>query len=101
MGVRFTPQAGTDLEEIGDYIALANPVRARGFVVELRKQCEKISRNPRGYRARPELAEDLHSCVFRRYVILYQTDGVNVLIVRLLHEAMDIPRHFRVQEDTP
>lgn len=101
MGVRFTPLAGADLEEIGDYIARANPARARSFVLELRKQCEKISRNPLGYRARPELAEGLHSCVFRHYVILYRTDGMNVLIVRLLHEAMDIPRKFLVQEEAP
>jgi toxin ParE1/3/4 len=101
MGLRFTPLAVSDLEEIGDYIAQDNPARAHSFVMELRRQCEKIHRNPLGYRARPELAEGLRSCAFRHYVILFRPEGANVLIVRMLHGAMDIPVRFVAQEDAP
>ena len=99
MGVRFTPLAVSDLEEIGDYIARDNPARAESFVIELRKQCEKIARNPLGYRARNEIAEGLRSCAFRHYLILFRMQGDEVLIVRMLHGAMDIPRKFVVQEE--
>ena len=51
-----------DLEEIGDYIAQDNPVRAGTFVAELRAHCEKICLNPAGYRRRPELSDDFRSC---------------------------------------
>jgi len=42
MQLLITPLAAFDLEEIGDYIAQDNPVRAGTFVTELRAHCEKI-----------------------------------------------------------
>ena len=48
MQLLITPLAAVDLEEIGDYIAKVNPVRAETFVAELRAHCEKICFNPAG-----------------------------------------------------
>ena len=62
MQLLITPLAAFDLEEIGDYIAQDNPMRAVSFVTDLRAQCEKICLNPAGYRRRPELSDDLRSC---------------------------------------
>jgi toxin ParE1/3/4 len=53
MQLLITPLAAFDLEEIGDYIAQDNPVRAGTFVAELRVHCERICLNPAGYRRRP------------------------------------------------
>eukprot|EP01032_Pedospumella_encystans_P034636 gene34636-39161_t len=61
--------AARDLEEIGDYIAQANPIRAGSFVAELRAHCQKICFNPAGYRQRPELSDNLRSCAHGNYVI--------------------------------
>lgn len=66
MQLLITPLAAFDLEEIGDYIAQNNPVRAGGFVAELRAHCEKTCLNPAGYRRRPELSDDLRSCAHAR-----------------------------------
>jgi toxin ParE1/3/4 len=66
MQLLITPLAAFDLEEIGDYIAQDNPVRAGSFVAELRVHCEKICLNPAGYRLRPELSDDLRSCAHAR-----------------------------------
>ena len=46
MRLLITPLAAHDLEEIGDYIARDNPIRAASFIAELRAQCEKICLNP-------------------------------------------------------
>eukprot|EP01034_Spumella_vulgaris_P023548 gene23548-29775_t len=73
--------AARDLEEIGDYIAQANPIRAGSFVAELRAHCQKICFNPAGYRQRPELSDNLRSCAHGNYVT----------IIRILHGARDIP----------
>jgi toxin ParE1/3/4 len=35
MQLLITPMAARDLEEIGDYIAQANPIRAGSFMAEL------------------------------------------------------------------
>jgi plasmid stabilization system protein ParE len=51
--VRFTVQAERDLEEIGDYIAAANPSRALAFVQAIRDHCERIAAAPSGYPAHP------------------------------------------------
>jgi len=55
MRVRYSRYIETDLEEIAEYIARDNPVRALSFVQELRAEMSRIARNPRAYRVRPEL----------------------------------------------
>ena len=102
MGVLFTPLAETDLEDIGDYIAQDNPARALSFIQEIRAQCQKIGKSPLAYRARPELGDEIRSCPFGHYMILYCPQAPDVLIVRVLHGAMDLmdlPRHMG-DEDT-
>ena len=91
MQLLIRPLAAYDLEEIGDYIAQDNPVRAGSFVAELRAQCEKICLNPAGYRRRPELSDDLRSCAHDNYVIFFESTTEQVTIARILHGARDIP----------
>jgi toxin ParE1/3/4 len=91
MRLLITPLAAVDPEEIGDYIAQDNPVRAGTFVVELRAHCEKICLNPAGYRRRPELSDELRSCAHGNYVIFFESNTEQVSIIRILHGARDIP----------
>jgi len=91
MPVIFTVQAEQDLEEIGDYIAIDNPSRAVSFVREIREHCAKISSSPLAYTLRPDLGERMRSCSHGRYVILFQSSDTEVLIVRVLHGARDLP----------
>ena len=90
MQLLITPLAACDLEEIGDFIAQDNPVRAQSFVAELRAHCEKICLNPAGYRRRPELSDDLRSCTHGKHVIFFEYTTEQVTIVRILHGARDI-----------
>lgn len=94
MRVVFLPNAVTDLEGIGDYIARDNPRRARSFVTDLRRQCAMIGTNPMGYRARSELADGIRSCTYGNYVIFFKVELETLLIVRILHGAMDIDSRF-------
>jgi toxin ParE1/3/4 len=91
MQLMITPLAAQDLEEIGDYIAQDNPMRAWSFISQLRAHCEKICLNPAGYRRRPELSEDLRSCAHGNYVIFFESTTVEVTIIRILNGARDIP----------
>jgi toxin ParE1/3/4 len=90
MRLLITPLAACDLEEIGDYIAQDNPIRAVTFVAELRAHCEKICLNPSGYRRRPELSDDFRSCAHGNYMIFFEFTTEQVTIVRILHSARDI-----------
>ena len=94
MAIRFTPLASSDLEAIGDYIAQDNPDRAYSFVLEIRNQCRKIASAPSTYKCRPEFGESIRSCAFGRYVIFYKAEDEGVLIIRILHGAMDIAAHI-------
>lgn len=94
MRLIFLPQAETDLEAIGDYIARDNPGRALSFVRELRAQCRKIAKAPKAYRPRPELGPGLRSCPYGNYLVLFFEEPGLVRIVRVLHGAMDVEARF-------
>jgi len=47
--VVLSNQAEVDLEEIGDYIAADNPVRAVSFVREVRDHFQQIAKAPLAY----------------------------------------------------
>jgi toxin ParE1/3/4 len=61
MRLAFSQQAEIDLEDIGDYIARDNPLRALSFVRELREQCRRIAETPLAFPARSELGKGLRS----------------------------------------
>lgn len=94
MRVYFTPQAESDLEEIGDYIALDNPNRAVSFVQEMRQHCERIADGPTRYVARPDLGETIRICVHGNYLIVFEPSGDGAIILRVLHGARNLPEIF-------
>lgn len=96
MLLSITPLAAQDLEEIGDYIAQDNPLRAVEFLTELQSHCETILRNPEGYRLRQELSKTMRSCSHGNYVIFYESDQRGVSIVRILHGGRELPKIFDV-----
>ncbi len=90
MRLQLSPLAQTDLEDIGDYIALDSPANALRFIQGLRAQCKKITLSPLAYIARPELGEGLRSCSHGRYMIFFHADSDFVRIERILHSGRDI-----------
>lgn len=84
------PRALADIAEIWDYIADDNEERADSFVVSLDGKFQTLAKNPRLGRQRDELAENLRSWPFGRYVIFYVPLKDGVEIVRVLHGARDI-----------
>jgi toxin ParE1/3/4 len=90
MALLFSRRAVRDLEDIGDYIAQASPQRARSFVAELRRQCEKIAQAPLSYPARADLSPGLRVCPHGRYLILYRIEATGIRVLRIAHSARDI-----------
>lgn len=88
--VALSNEAELDLEDIGDYIALDSPLRAIGFIADLRAACMRIGLAPSATIARPELAENLRCRPFGRYLIFLRVEAERVLIVRVLHGARDV-----------
>ena len=90
MKVLLTTEAEGDLERIGDYIALDNPRRALSFVLELRDSCMSLANLHLAFPLVPRYA---HSGIRRRvhenYLIFYRIEAEHVVIIHVLHGAMD------------
>lgn len=90
----LSPRAAADLEEIADYIARDNPIRAANFVAELEVKCRAVAVSPEFYPARTDLAPGLRMALHGRYLVLYRDlpgEGT-VRIERVLHSARNLPR---------
>jgi toxin ParE1/3/4 len=90
----FSPQSELDLLDIGDYIAQDSKNAARNWVAKLRAQCQKITLNPYGYVARPELKQGIRSAAIGRYIILFSITETTVRIQRVSHGARDLGSIF-------
>jgi len=90
----LSPRAAIDLEEIAEYIARDNPVRAASFVAELEATCRAVAETPELYPARTDLAPGLRMAVHGRYLLLYRDlpDENAVRIERVVHGSRNLPR---------
>ena len=94
MIVRILPDAESDLETIGDFIARDNARRAMSFVAELRNACETIGQFPHAFPLVPRYERTgLRHRVHGNYQIFYRIaerpERVDVL--RVIHGARNYP----------
>lgn len=94
--VMYLPQAESDLEQIGDYIAyeLKEPSTAKAMVIGIRKETEKLVNHP----ARHELYEDtvladngVRRQYYKNYIVFYHISEeimqVEILAIRHMRVA--------------
>ncbi|MEE4199252.1 type II toxin-antitoxin system RelE/ParE family toxin [Erythrobacter sp.] len=83
MNIDYTQDALADIGEIGAYIAEDDTEQARLFVDRLREFIEGIAENPRRFRLRSEWGRNVRAANFRNYLIIFEHDDVNILILRV------------------
>lgn len=90
MIVVITDEAEADLENIGNYIAIDNPVRADTFVQELVERCLQLAEMPHAFALVPRYE---HTGVRRRrhgeYLIFYRVEADSVDVLHILNGAMN------------
>jgi len=88
------PLAAADILDIWDHIAEHSLDQADRWIDKLDEKFGILATQPLMGRAREELAADLRSFPFGRYVIFYMPvqDGHDV--VRVLHSARDVDAAF-------
>jgi toxin ParE1/3/4 len=88
------PLAAADILDIWDHIAEDSLDQADRWIDKLDEKFGILATQPLMGRAREELAADLRSFPFGRYVIFYMPvqDGIDV--VRVLHSARDVEAAF-------
>lgn len=94
MKLRVSPSALEDLQQIDDYtVSKWGAEQADRYLAMLWDTFEQIMQKPERWRSRPELHPDCRICFAGRHAILFRArDGV-LEVARVLHDAMDYPRH--------
>jgi toxin ParE1/3/4 len=81
--VVFTPQAHGDLDDIWLHVAVDNPSAADRIVA----RCQRLADYPQLGPARPEIGLDARTLVDGDHLVLYRVDGVDAVVVRVVHGA--------------
>ena len=96
MEVRLRPRAINDLVEIFDYVSTENPVAAARIVDEIEAFCmSSLSDNPHIGTAKDEIVADIRIFPVAGYRVCYFVRDSHIDVVRILHQARDVPRHLR------
>jgi plasmid stabilization system protein ParE len=89
MRLQFSTESKGDLREIGDYIALDNPIRALTFIGELEECCRALVDMPLRFPQIQKSGVEMRRRVFKGYSIFYVVDGDAVVVARILNDAVD------------
>jgi toxin ParE1/3/4 len=93
--VRRTNRAESDLDEIWLWIAEGSVVAAEEMIGRIEAAENRLGQFPEIGQARPDLADGLRHCPVGPYLVLYRVDPDQILVIRIVHGARDIPRLFR------
>ncbi len=90
MNLLISSDARADLLAIGDFIARDNPDGALEFTDDLLDRCMKLAEQPRAYRLRSEWGGSVRAGRHGAYMILFELDGDELVILRVIHGKRDI-----------
>lgn len=90
MSLRLKAAAEEDLIAITDFIGRDSPSTAAEYIEKLLDRCVAIAENPTIYRVRSEWGDGLRAVPFGGYLIVYDFDGSDVEIIRILSAKRDI-----------
>lgn len=83
-----------DLDDIADYIAQDNPVRAVTFIQDIRAKFFDIRRNPLIHQLRTDIGEEARMAAIGNYAILFRVTGEVVRVERVVYGGRDLPGVF-------
>ncbi len=94
--VRWSLTAGTDLQDIEDFIARDSILHAVTFVDHIVESAETLCKTPHIGRIVPEFNRpDLREVIFRNYRIVYLVQNDGVVILRVVHGSRDLQALIR------
>ena len=91
----LSSKAAADLDGIYEYTILNFGLeKAQAYLLGLHERFQALAGNPKLGRSAEQLAPELRRYEHQSHVIFYVPQRGGVLIVRVLHESMDAPRHL-------
>lgn len=95
MRMRLSKLARGDLDSIYSHtIRKWGREQADHYLNDIWDTFEKITQTPERWRLRNELHPGCRICFTGRHAVLYRIREGRVEIARVLHDAMDFPRHI-------
>jgi toxin ParE1/3/4 len=92
--VRFSPRSENDLRKLWYQIAEHNFYAADDFVDAIQKRAIALSQFPERGSPRDDLSPGIRMLVEGKHLIFYRVDNKDVVILRIVHGAMDLPKIF-------
>tara|TARA_B110000503_G_scaffold121140_1_gene184448 strand:- start:230 stop:532 length:303 start_codon:yes stop_codon:yes gene_type:complete len=95
--VKYARRANTDLEDITDYTAQTWGVKqAKKYNKSIRSMIQSIARGEDTLQALNVQRANIYKARVNRHLIIFEQNVEEIRIIRVLHEAMDIPRHIKL-----
>lgn len=95
MTLDFTDAAVSDLQSIRNYtLQTWGPKQEERYLNALWRKFEEILADPKRWRHRDDLFPGCQLAAQGKHVILFRVKGKVLQVVRILHSAMDYPRHL-------
>jgi toxin ParE1/3/4 len=92
----ITPQARADLKDISRYTDKKWGRQQRfNYIKQLQDRFSYLANKPQLGKRRDEITGSPYSYHEGRHVIFYRTTAEGIEIIRVLHDSMDFPRHFK------
>lgn len=93
--IKYTRQANADLEDITDYTARTwGAQQAKKYLQEIRAQITGIAKGDVVAQPLQVARAGMFKCRVNRHLIVLEQTNNQIRIVRILHEAMDVPRQI-------
>lgn len=88
--LRYSAKAQADLDEIFDFIAADNPLRAASYIEDIRRACQNLCATPFIGVSRPEVRPGLYILpLWRRIVLAYELPEGHVDVIRVFSTRQD------------
>jgi toxin ParE1/3/4 len=98
----WSADAERDINDIWDYLAVeATVLVADAAVRAVFRACHRLEGYPFLGRPRDELIPGMRSVLAPPYVVFYRVAGLNIEVVRVLHQRRDIDAIFAAEDGDP
>ena len=97
---RLSRRAAIDLGGIHEYTTVNfGLAQAQRYLIGMHERFVDLARQPMLGRSTGQLAPNLRRYEYRSHVVFYLAEYEGVLIVRVLHQSMDVRRHVMDDEE--
>ncbi len=91
----FSPKAEADIDEIYDFTEEHwGFEKAEAYTFELRDVCRLLAEGNRSGRMLPDIKRNYLALSFRSHVVIYRQTDTRLVIIRILHQRMNVKRHL-------